>query len=263
MLGGSNLQAKLVTVKENFRRIGEFSETPSQFKPLDEEWKARMSNKDVAFWCDVSRYSVVQTYTAYHEGWGRLHGVNVTHVKELCYPESYELGSGLGLAKAITTSSNLKDRAQMREDRAQGINVDPQDPRYVRETRMSNDIDLCTWFIETADNEGWPKLDKARVDKASTTEFREGLRYGRRPIDGVKTFGSTMLHELTHTNQGGLLRDANVRDRADIPSCYGWACAVLLQDEKNADSIALLGITLKVWSFGYYVDREGNILPRP
>ncbi|CRK20417.1 hypothetical protein BN1723_000269, partial [Verticillium longisporum] len=94
--------------------------------------------------------------------------------------------------------------------------------------RDSNDVDLCKWFVETADQQGWPKIDKARVDKASTTEFREGLTHPTVPIDGVKTLGSTVLHEVrnfheylvqmnklsqfTHTNQGGLLLDTNVKD---------------------------------------------------
>ncbi|EGY18374.1 uncharacterized protein VDAG_08708 [Verticillium dahliae VdLs.17] len=50
--------------------------------------------------------------------------------------------------------------------------------------RDSNDVDLYKWFVETADQQGWPKIDKARVDKASTTEFREGLTHPTVPIDG-------------------------------------------------------------------------------
>ncbi|KAL3953197.1 hypothetical protein ACCO45_013140 [Purpureocillium lilacinum] len=70
-----------------------------------------------------------------------------------------------------------------------------------------------------------------------------------------------MLHELTHTNQGGLSLDIEVQmpgaDKA--VACYGWDCVTRLKSHRNADSLALLGLALKVWKLGYRVDAEGNV----
>ncbi|KAH6686523.1 hypothetical protein EV126DRAFT_454935 [Verticillium dahliae] len=153
MLGNSDFQAKLDKVKESFRGISEISDTPSQFMPLDEGWAARRSNLDVAFWCDGSRFPQAKTSTAYHKGWGRWIAMNVQGRLAQCYATDYQLGSGVSSVKAMTTPSHVVDWTSF-------------------------------WFVETADQQGWPKIDKARVDKASTTEFREGLTHPTVPIDG-------------------------------------------------------------------------------
>ncbi|RNJ56330.1 hypothetical protein D7B24_007385 [Verticillium nonalfalfae] len=103
--------------------------------------------------------------------------------------------------KAMTTPSHVVDWRSFTRDRENGAKVKKTDPQYRMMRRDSNDIDLCKWFVETADQQGWPKIDKARVDKASTTEFREGLIHPTVPIDGVKTLGSTVLHEVRNFHE--------------------------------------------------------------
>ncbi|KAM9875107.1 hypothetical protein VDGL01_10823 [Verticillium dahliae] len=184
MLGNSDFQAKLDKVKESFRGISEISDTPSQFMPLDEGWAARRSNLDVAFWCDGSRFPQAKTSTAYHKGWGRWIAMNVQGRLAQCYATDYQLGSGVSSVKAMTTPSHVVDWTSFVSDRENGAKVKKTDPQYRMMRRDSNDVDLYKWFVETADQQGWPKIDKARVDKASTTEFREGLTHPTVPIDG-------------------------------------------------------------------------------
>ena len=70
------------------------------------------------------------------------------------------------------------------------------DPQYATESTHANNMDICTWFSVRSNEEGWPTVDDAWVARATTKEFVAGLPQGTRPIDGLKTFGTTMLHEV-------------------------------------------------------------------
>ncbi|KAI0004055.1 hypothetical protein F4779DRAFT_634135 [Xylariaceae sp. FL0662B] len=176
-----------------------------------------------------------------------------------CYSTSFVAGSGVQAAKASTLSSDRKDRKGYLEAGGPGVaNID----HFTHPTEYACSIDICTWFTSKANTDGWPKIDAARVQTATTDAFRAGLRNNDRPVDGLKTFGSTMLHELTHTNHGGKLVDVSDRPEG-VESCYGWKCIGQLHSAKNADSVAMLAIALKVWSLRHYVDDDGNIHPLP
>ncbi|KAL9621805.1 MAG: hypothetical protein Q9160_003778 [Pyrenula sp. 1 TL-2023] len=105
-----------------------------------------------------------------------------------------QIGSGKQAPKAVTLSSDWKDLKGLRDA---GY---PQNPaerqKFISETEYANSMDIATWFTYKANQDGWPKIDADRVAKVKTDEFRQGLKNDDRPIDGLKTIGSTMLHEL-------------------------------------------------------------------
>ncbi|KAK1966016.1 hypothetical protein LY78DRAFT_73628 [Colletotrichum sublineola] len=161
-------------------------------------------------------------------------------------------GSGVAATKMSSLNSNILNRAGFNQAKDAGLNPKAED--YTKETQFASSTDVCTWFISKAVNDGWRKVDEDSVKKVMSDDFRTGLG-GAPPVDGLKTIGFTFLHEATHTNQGGLLVDviipASLKQR--IPSCYNWRCVVAMakeleiKAERNADSIAMLALLLKLW----------------
>lgn len=45
-------------------------------------------------------------------------------------------------------------------------------------------------------SQGWPTLNSAMIAMVRTDEYRNGLSPTQAPVDGLKTLGSTMLHEV-------------------------------------------------------------------
>ncbi|KAF4829929.1 hypothetical protein CGCSCA4_v014382 [Colletotrichum siamense] len=150
--------------------------------------------------------------------------------------------------------------------KAQETDADARAKDYVRESDDACSTDVCTWFIEDAVTEGWPRINDARLATVKSDQYRARSTRSL-PVDGLKTIGSTFLHEVTHTSQGGKLDDVSVSGRLaeSIPSCYEWECVLKLgaepsiRAEFNADSISMLAIALKVWTMHHYVDEKGVI----
>ncbi|KAH7345841.1 hypothetical protein BKA66DRAFT_448049 [Pyrenochaeta sp. MPI-SDFR-AT-0127] len=101
-------------------------------------------------------------------------------------------------------------------------------------------------------------FNKDVIAQTQQPGFKGGITSYALPVDGLRNLGLSMLHELTHTKQGGQLLD--VRDLpSGVLSCYGWKCIQELKDPQNADNVAMLGLALHLWTMGYYVDKDGNV----
>ncbi|GJN86485.1 hypothetical protein PLIIFM63780_010066 [Purpureocillium lilacinum] len=261
---GPNFGTILGDVKTVFQNIAAFGSEPSQYRPDDPNWQGRKSNKDVAVFCNLDRLKLAGIVVVENANWGGRKFAGRARFEALqkqCYQTNWVSGSGQVGIKAAVLPSNYINLAQFKLDQEAGKEVRSSDPQYATESTHANNMDICTWFSVRSNEEGWPTVDDAWVARATTKEFVAGLPQGTRPIDGLKTFGTTMLHELTHTNQGGLSLDIEVQmpgaDKA--VACYGWDCVTRLKSHRNADSLALLGLALKVWKLGYRVDAEGNV----
>jgi hypothetical protein len=114
---------------------------------------------------------------------------------ESCYKPDHEIGTGDFLVKAITKSSNAFDRVAYHAAKATNENVLAKDFR-VAKLNIACTMDICTWFSSWAAREGWPIITSERVARCKTDEFKAGLYEGLTPIDGLKTIGSTVLHEV-------------------------------------------------------------------
>lgn len=68
---------------------------------------------------------------------------------------------------------------------------------YVWESDDSSSTDVCTWFIDHAVTEGWPHVNDARLAKVKSDQYRAQLTKSL-PVDGMKTMGSTFLHEVSN-----------------------------------------------------------------
>ena len=112
---------------------------------------------------------------------------------EACYDTNFQIGSGKEAAKAMTLSSDFKDHKAWLEAGGPG-KLDIKN--FISPTEYACSMDICTWFTFKANLDGWPKIDAERIGKVKTEEFRAGLKGNDRPIDGLKTIGSTMLHEV-------------------------------------------------------------------
>lgn len=117
---------------------------------------------------------------------------------DLCYQKEFVPGSGVAANKAMTLSSDFIDRSAWYAVFKLDSNVKKA---YFTSTKpnLACTMDLCTWFTAKALSDGWPAINAERVDKCKTDEFKAGLEQGPpglTPIDGLKTFGSTMLHEV-------------------------------------------------------------------
>jgi len=112
-----------------------------------------------------------------------------------CYRTDYVIGSGQAAVKAMTLSSDYKDFPAWMAAGGPGV-ANIRD--FISETNYACSIDICTWFTHKANLDGWPwpKIDADRIAKVKTDEFRAGLKNNDTPMDGLKTVGSTMLHEV-------------------------------------------------------------------
>ncbi|KAJ8132581.1 hypothetical protein O1611_g1036 [Lasiodiplodia mahajangana] len=258
ILGADGYDDKFLQAKDSFAHVKAYEREPSQLEPQDASWKSARSNADVEIYCGSSRFTkeegkVLWTDQAMQRSILSLEKAAI----DQCYRTDFVLGSGDKAPKAMTKSSdrpNLKEYLKAKE-------TDPNAKRsdYTAEyPGIACSMDICTWFTTRAALDGWPIINADRVDKCKTDEFKAGLK-DETPADGLKTIGSTMLHELTHTNQGGKLIDVPEDQRPDdVKSCYGWLCIGGLKNERNADSIAMLGIAMQVWSLGHYIEEDGD-----
>lgn len=80
------------------------------------------------------------------------------------------------------------------------------------------------------------------------------------PVDLYGLLELTILHELTHTFQGG--------EAKDIPPAFpelginGFRYATNVENaEDNAETVALMGLLSKLVQLGFEVDSEGDLFP--
>lgn len=133
---------------------------------------------------------------------------------------------------------------------------------------IANTMEICIWFTNLVKSEGWPVVSAERFEMCKTNEFRAGLSHGLTLIDGLKTLGVTMLHEvytssiscrlatsvsriialgpagndsaqLTHTNQRGMLVDIPESQRLEgVNSYIGWRCVGALKISENPGELS-------------------------
>ena len=80
------------------------------------------------------------------------------------------------------------------------------------------------------------------------------------PVDLYGLLELTILHELTHTFQGGEAKD-NPPPFPEL-GINGFRYATNVADpEDNAETVALMGLLSKLAQLGFEVDSEGHLSP--
>ncbi|KAI0431605.1 hypothetical protein F5Y09DRAFT_340450 [Xylaria sp. FL1042] len=267
VLGTDGYDDKFAQAKNTFGLVKGYDRDPTMLEQDSDGWRMIRSNADVEIYCSLSRfdplYEGAQVWKDRSTGKKILRGTKDTLDK--CYVTDFVLGSGASAPKASTLTSDVIDYKGWLAEKAakNGQNI-PKSDFSKPDPAIPNTMDVCTWFTTQAAQDGWPIINVKRVEACKTDDFKNKLKFGLTPIDGLKTIGSTMLHEFTHTNQAGALIDTPKEQRpADVTSCYNWKCVGQLKDVRNADSIAMLGIGMKLWSLGHYADEDGIIRAIP
>ncbi|KAK8877640.1 hypothetical protein PGQ11_002586 [Apiospora arundinis] len=252
----SNLQAKIDVVQSVFSKVSQFDKTSFPFlgPPVQ-------NNQDVFIFCDGSNYEPVTTVTGTQVRRNKVIGAIVAndHWENIksCYDSQPSTGK---TAMALTTRSDwwdqrgYEDEENIWEQRGR-IDESPKREDFIR-TRdlMPNTMDLCKWYLLEKQSQDWPRIDQETVERVRDEAFVSGLRNNDKAVDTLSTtLSATLLHELTHTNRGG-----GLEDKGDW-NCYGWVCVGNLKDPTNADSVNMLGVVLKLWSMGYYVNSDGRV----
>ncbi|KAH7083728.1 hypothetical protein FB567DRAFT_90998 [Paraphoma chrysanthemicola] len=217
--------------------------------------------------CSIGRYK--QLYAPEHQNWYDTSMKNRPEppfrfkagtIRTSCYNTEYDVNNLEGRTMAFTTHSDTLDLSAYRAA------AEPKklNDFSVRRPDIAFAIDVCTWFLHKQLLLGWPSITHDRIAQTQQPGFRGGITDLSTPIDGLRNAALTLLHELTHTQTGGLLDDLNgSKLPPGVPDCYGWKCVQLLKDPSNSDNVAMLGLALHIWSMGYYVDQDGNIIGRP
>ncbi|KAI1277944.1 hypothetical protein F5Y07DRAFT_362096 [Xylaria sp. FL0933] len=267
VLGTDGYDDKFARARDTFGLVKGYDRDPTMLQQDSDGWRRIRSNSDVEIYCGVMRFNRLSPDSnVWVDGsTGKRISSNDKKSLDQCYDTNFVLGSGVSAPKAVTYTSNVVDLKGWRAAKAAAEAA--HDNTYIPKSDFSkprpsvpNTMDICTWFTTRAAQDGWPTINAERVELCKTDDFRNNLKFDLTPIDGLKTIGSTMLHELTHTNQGGLLVDTPKELRPPgVTSCYNWKCVGQLKDERNADSIAILGIGMKLWSLGHYADEDGII----
>lgn len=95
----------------------------------------------------------------------------------------------------MTLSSDFKDRLGLIQARKTNPSADIKD--FTSPTGYACSMDVCTWFTDKANQNGWPIIDDKRLEKVKTDDFKAGLKGNDKPVDGLSTTGTTMLHEVS------------------------------------------------------------------
>ncbi|KAH7381917.1 hypothetical protein BKA64DRAFT_684551 [Cadophora sp. MPI-SDFR-AT-0126] len=264
ILGTDDFDGKFSRARGTFAAVMGYQKVPLPFQPQDPAWTSSERNVDLEVYCDDARIfkrtpdSVLSMDAALPN---KVMGPSGRDLLTRCYEPNFIPGSGVEASKAITRTSNTFDLGGYRAEKKINPNVQRQNYE-APQPNVACVMDICTWFSAAAAVSGWPIVNAERVEACKTDEFKAKLSNGLTPVDGLKTFGTTMLHELTHTIQGGTLVDIDVLPPG-IDSCYNWICIGGLKNERNADSIAMLGLAMKLWSLKHYADDDGSIYPIP
>ncbi|KAF9877523.1 hypothetical protein CkaCkLH20_05223 [Colletotrichum karsti] len=127
-------------------------------------------------------------------------------------------------------------------------------------------------YIKRLQEKGWKRFSEERVLKAMRPELAKkvddalenisntftrvfGMSYEfHSNVDILQTPEVIMLHELMHTHPGGNAVD-QPKDK-----CYLWQNILRIRNEKNADSLAYLGLVIQlITKFNVDVTKEGEV----
>ena len=112
-----------------------------------------------------------------------------------CYDRNFASGSGNSGIKAMTRHSRSIDWKGLNAEKLVNPDAKKQD-HIVRNPSIACTMDICTWFATQEATRGWPTITVQRLELCKTDDFKAELRDGQTPVDGIKTFGTTMLHEV-------------------------------------------------------------------
>lgn len=115
-------------------------------------------------------------------------------LRDKCYNSELKLGDGAEKFKMSTINSE----------------INPYNPKVARtpQPHLPYTIDVCTWFIRHWQDEKITRLNEALIAKVRGHDFRKKMDEQNKEllnkldvqvlsvIDGLKTMGSTMLHEV-------------------------------------------------------------------
>ncbi|KAH7333208.1 hypothetical protein BKA65DRAFT_564333 [Rhexocercosporidium sp. MPI-PUGE-AT-0058] len=239
-----------------------FEKEASSFQPQDIGWTSVERNTDLEIYCNDAR---ITKLTPNSLTWRdaacpkKVLGDLDREKFDKCYDANFVLGSGKPGVKAMTRNCGAVDYKAFNMERLTNPNARIQDYSSPTPT-IASSMDICLWFSTHSTLEGWSTVTAQRIDECKTDDFKAKLQGGQTPMDGLKTFGCTILHELTHTIQGGRLVDVPKEQLpAGFLDCFGWLCSGALNNERNADSIALLALSMKIWSLKHYAEDDGTI----
>ncbi|PVH75214.1 hypothetical protein DL98DRAFT_536750 [Cadophora sp. DSE1049] len=255
ILGTDDFDGRFSRARGVFSAVMGYQKEPLPFQPQDLGWTSLERNVDLELYCDDAR---ITKQTPDSMLWrdaampNKLIGTTDRKLLDQCYDPNFKAGSGDEAPKATTKTSNTFDQKGFKAEQLNNPAVQRQN-YLVPHPNIACLMDICTWFSTAAAKSGWPIINAERVEESKTDEFRAKLSNGLTPVDGLKTFGATMLHEMTHTVQGGLLVDIKVLPPG-IDNCFNWICIGGLKNEKNA--------AMKLWSLQHYAD-DGSIYPIP
>jgi hypothetical protein len=123
---------------------------------------------------------------------------------ERLYRTDYEVPYPAGNI-AITTSSDIRNIALIRQHQPRAHGLNPHRPPYTTEApNLACHIDISTANMDMFDREGWPKLDEARVQLGTSQEFLAQYLTTpqRRPLDGItRLLAFALLHEVSIDHQ--------------------------------------------------------------
>ncbi|KAK8015581.1 hypothetical protein PG991_008469 [Apiospora marii] len=251
VLGTENYDAKFNMARGTFSSVAGYEEEPVNIRPMiegsggsDEEgnqavpvpnpdWVPIRTPEDVELYCS-NRHFKDRGVNWKERSTMRPYTENNFELVKQYYRTDLVIGSGEPVPKASTMRPNIFYKIAYEAELKKNPNVDRRN--FIRpKPRTPSIMDICPWFTDQARNDGWPVVDAERVERFKTDEVIAGLSDDLTPMDGLETFGVTMLHELTHTIQGGQLTDFTEDQRPPgVESCYGWRCIGELKTEKNA-----------------------------
>ncbi|KAF2494343.1 hypothetical protein BU16DRAFT_563267 [Lophium mytilinum] len=249
---GDNYESNFNAAKATFANLKAITREPGNFA-------ARSDMRNTIFYCDDARFD--KAYLGGPDWRETIRDFLVLEKNTATLKNCYDIGQKkTDLTKMTTKVPKHFDeagwRAALQKDRT------TKRAGFEAATDYSCSIDVCPWFIEKFAAQGFPKIDKDRIEWALELQNTGAelppntgalKNYPKRYFDFMKTFTSTVLHELTHTTQGGELVDYSQ------PLCYDWDCCVSIKQPTNSDTISILAMVLKMWTLGYYVDRDGDI----
>ncbi|KAK4447189.1 hypothetical protein QBC34DRAFT_382437 [Podospora aff. communis PSN243] len=268
ILGDTNVAQSVNIAKGEyyFRNVAKYNKEQN----TDLDLPSDITNNDLRIYCDKTPWELQGSRaTLWKNGVTKyLKGEREYNIMRDCF-EKRVPDPGDNLASAVTTSSNVIDKPRylgVYETWQQGGMLGPQpDVREfsVEAPRIENTMNICMWYLTAVRNPTnrhnvFYGITDAAIANVQKPEFQERLGSSKQIDVLAETMGGLLLHELTHTNLGGLAYDDG------RPSgCYGWECVKRLKNIHNSDSVKILGICMFLFRKGFWVDENGVVLGEP
>ena len=174
---------------------------------------------------------------------------------------------GTSIAVAIITSSNIIDWAKYLPeynnwDNGGRVSAQPSvQPFSAAQPGKENTMNICLWYLEAIkdakNKDVFYGIDDSSIARVREPGYIASLPSNTKPFDVLKeSMGGLLIHELTHTNLGGLSIDDG---RAGSGGCYGWDCVGKLHNIHNADSVSVLAVCMYLFTKGFWVDTDGML----